>query len=118
MGLDLIFPVVGGKQMETTLLAAPVAEQPVARTAGRLLYRVSRVWEVMIELRKCNAGILFLIGAGERHAELQEIIGRLRSFRVAPIPLGKGTSRFGVSLALVISLAEPILGAAGQRIFR
>jgi hypothetical protein len=31
----------------------------------------SRVREVVIELRKGEAGVLLLIGAAERHAELQ-----------------------------------------------
>ena len=38
MGLDLILAMMGGQQMQTTMLAAPAGEQPVARDAGCLLY--------------------------------------------------------------------------------
>ena len=37
--------------------------------------------KLLIELSERDAGILLLVGAGQRHAELQQIVGRLGAFR-------------------------------------
>ena len=42
--LDLIIPVVSGQQMQTTVLAAPTAKQPITREAGRVLDPASRLF--------------------------------------------------------------------------
>ena len=94
------------------------ATQPLFLGGRPLLDRASRVREVAIELSQRDAGILLLVGAGERHAELQQIVGRLRSLRITLVSLGKGTGRLRVSAARIIGLAQPVLGAAGQRVVR
>src|SRR5262249_39751455 len=78
----------------------------------------ARVRKVAIKLYESQTGILLLVGARKRHAELQEIIGRLPSFRIALVALGKRTGRVGKSLTLVISFSQPILGVSGQGIVR
>ncbi len=76
------------------------------------------VRELVVELHQRDARIVLLVGARERHAELQETVGRLGSARVALVALGKGRRRIGVFAAHVKALAQPILGIAGQRIGR
>src|SRR6266849_5510381 len=83
-----------------------------------VLDRVRRVREIAIELCERYAGVLFLVRPGERHAELQEIICCLRPLRITLVALSKGYGRVGISFALVISFADPVLGVASQRIAR
>ena len=83
-----------------------------------LLDRVSRVGEVVIELRQRGARILSLVRASERHAELQQIVWCLGPLRIALVTLGKRTGRVGESFPLVIALAEPILGIPSECIVR
>src|SRR6266851_2984320 len=82
------------------------------------LDRVARVREIAIELSERYAGVLFLVRPGERHAELQEIIGCLRPFRITLVALSKGYGRVGIFFALVIGFADPVLGVTSQRIVR
>src|ERR1700730_2040651 len=86
--------------------------------AGAALDRGARAGEIVIELGQRDAGVLLLIGAGQRHAELQQLVGRLAAFRIALLALGKGARRLDKPAACVIGLAEPVLGVAGPRILR
>src|SRR6516165_3157540 len=72
--------------------------------------------EIAVELRERNARILLLIGSRQRHAELQEIVGRFGSLRVILIAFREGAGCVSVQSALIIGLAEPILGAPSERI--
>ena len=74
--------------------------------------------EVVIELGERDAGVLLLVGAGERHAEFQQIVGRLRPLWIVLVALGEGAGRLRVPAARVIGLAQPVLCAAGQRVVR
>ena len=87
------------------------ATQPLFLGGRALLDRAARVREVAIELSQRDAGILLLVGAGQRHAELQEIVRRLRPLRISLVSLGEGARRFRIFAARVIGLAEPVLGA-------
>src|SRR4051812_19544229 len=92
------------------------ATEPLFLRGRALLDIASRSRKVAIELRQRDTGILLLVGTRERHAQLQEIVGRLRSFRVASVPFGEGTRRFGVFAAYIKGFAEPVLGAPRERI--
>ena len=85
---------------------------------ARSLDCASRVREIVVELHQGDAGIMLLIGAGERHAELQQPVSRLRSSRIALVAFGKGGSGFGVLAASIKAFAEPILRIAGERVAR
>ena len=79
--------------------------------------RASRAGEIVIQLGERDAGVLLLVGASERHAEFQQIVSRLGPLRIIFVALGEGAGRLRVPPARVIGLAQPVLRAAGQRIF-
>src|ERR1041385_1127768 len=85
---------------------------------GAFLDRSARRREVMVELSQRDAGVLLLIGARQRHAQLQQFVGRLGAFGIALIAFREGARRFGITAARVIGLAEPILRVARHRIVR
>src|SRR5215469_5727392 len=74
--------------------------------------------EVALKPRKGAAGIGLLVQIRERHAELQKVVGGLRAFRILLIALREGSGGVAVVLAHIIGFAEPVLGIAGERIFR
>src|SRR5690348_5305312 len=76
-----------------------------------------RLGEIVVELRERKAGVLLLVGSSERHAELQQVVGRLGGFWIILIALGESAGRFRVSSPRIIGLAQPIFRASGQRVF-
>src|SRR5205823_14871218 len=98
-------------------IAGSAAEALLLRR-GAVLDRGAGGGEIMVELAQRDAGVLLLVGAGERHAELQQLVGRLGAFRISLVALGKGARRLDKPAARVIGLAQPILGVAGHRVFR
>src|SRR3954470_12778999 len=71
--------------------------------------RRARVREIAIELGQRDASVLLLVGAGERHAELQELLGGFGALRVALVAFGEGCRRLDIPAARVIRFAEEIL---------
>ena len=50
----------------------------------------------------------------ERHAKLQQAVGRFAAFRIPLIALGKGESGILIALPDIVGLAQPVLGVTGQ----
>src|SRR4051794_6163708 len=63
-----------------------------------------------------RAGCILLAELGERHAELEQRIGRLVAGFVLLVALEEGVGRALVLAAHIIALADPVLRAAGERI--
>src|SRR5260370_31993632 len=82
-----------------------------------LFDRASRVGKIMIQLRERYTGVLLLVRAGERHAEFQQIVGRLGPLRIILVAFGKDAGRLRVPPPGVIGLAQPVLCATGQPVF-
>ena len=76
-------------------MPVPSAQQPSRffSAAARSLIAAPGVREIVVELGQRDAGILLLVGAGQRHAELQQIVGRLGAFRIALVAFGEGARR-------------------------
>src|SRR4051794_20495062 len=85
---------------------------------GALLDRGAGSGEIMVELGQYDTGVLLLIGAAQRHAQLQQFVSRLRAFRPALVAFSKGARRLGVAAARVIGLAQPVLRVAAHRVIR
>src|ERR1043166_4072051 len=83
-----------------------------------LFQAVGRAGKFLVELGECNAGVVLLADLPQRHAELQEIVGRLAAVRILLIGLGEGDGRILVSPAYIIGLAQPVLRVARQGIAR
>src|SRR5579883_1676033 len=88
----------------------------LALAMGELLHIRRRVGIARVELAEEDAGILVALELDQRHAELEERIRGLRALGIFLIALGEGLGRLIVIAAHVISLAEPVLGGAGERI--
>src|SRR5580692_8006607 len=68
------------------------AAETFAFGAGVLLDRRAGVGKLLFELGEGDAGALFLVGAGQRHAELQQVVGRLGALGIALVAIGIGRS--------------------------
>src|SRR5271166_3247674 len=97
-------------------MAPGSATEPLLLRHSQVPDGITGVREVVIQLNESHAGILLLVGAGERHTELQQIVGRLCPFRVALVALSIRRGRLSVFLSFVITLTEPVLSIASQRI--
>src|ERR1051325_1851441 len=80
--------------------------------------RRPRVGEIVVKLRQRDASVLLLVGAGARHAQLQQLRGGLGAFRITLVAFGKGRGRLDIPAARVIGLAEEVLRGTGHRILR
>src|SRR3954471_12250973 len=85
---------------------------------GALPDRGAGSGEIMVELGQYDTGVLLLIGAAQRHAELQQFVGRFGALRIALIARGEGGGRRGVAAARVKGLPQPVLRVARHRVVR
>src|SRR5579863_8565171 len=74
--------------------------------------------KIALQARKGATGIGLLIEVRKRHAELQQIVGRLGALRVFLVALRESGGRVGVVLAYVEGLAKPVLRISSERILR
>src|SRR5439155_20094460 len=78
--------------------------------------RRAGVGKIVVELGEGDTGVFVLVGAGERHAELQKIVGRLGALWPALVALGKGGGGVEKAVAGEVGLAEPVLRVARHRV--
>src|SRR5215469_3517304 len=104
------------QRREVRLLDLASATQPFLFGARPVSDRSSGLGEIAVELRECNAGILFLVGPSERHAEFQQIIGRLSPLWIVFVALGEGAGCFFITPARIVGLAQPVMGTACQAV--
>src|SRR5437879_4791045 len=83
---------------------------------GALADRRAGVGKIVVELGEGDTGVFVLVGAGERHAELQKIVGRLGALWPALVALGKGGGGVEKAVAGEVGLAEPVLRVARHRV--
>src|ERR1051326_9518283 len=81
------------------LCRAESAAETLLLCRGAFLDRSTRRRKIVVELGQRDAGVLLLIGARQRHAQLQQFVGRLGAFGIALITLGEGARRFGIAAA-------------------
>src|SRR5580658_5697276 len=62
---------------------------------GALPHRRSRIGEGLVELVQGQARILLLVGARQRHAEIEQAVRRFRPFRKTLVALRKGGGGLG-----------------------
>src|SRR5665213_4260604 len=87
------------------------ASKPLSLTVGGLLDRGARIRKSLVELRQRQAGVLLLVGFGQRPAEIEEIFRGLRSLGKTPVTLGEGGRRLLVFVAGVIAVSYTHLRA-------
>src|SRR4051794_26068603 len=75
------------------------AAQSFHFAGGALLDRRRGLREFLAEFRERDAGILLLVGAGQRHAQFQQRLRRLRAFRIPPVAFREGARRLHVLAA-------------------
>src|ERR1700735_2289814 len=74
--------------------------------------------EIPLEPGEAETSIVLAPGIGERHAELQQIILRLRALRVFLVPFGESRGGRRKIAAHEVGLAQPVLRVGGKRITR
>src|SRR5581483_2376696 len=106
-----------GSNPPSAAIAAANSASPSGLTAGSgaaealllggraLLDRGAGPREVMVELGKGDAGVLLLVGVAERHAELEQLFGRLGALGIALVALGEDGGGIEIAGAGVIGLA-------------
>ena len=99
MGLDLILAMMGGQQMQTTMLATPAGEQPVARGARGLLYAGFRLFARPFEN---------LVADRSRRKPAVDHLGFRAAFRPQPVIDRQRAD-------LPASLARPTVGQQSER---
>src|SRR5215469_7436785 len=94
------------------------AAKPLLLGAGALPDCRRRIGEALVELVERQTSVLFLIGLGQRHAEIQQIVRSLRPFREALVAFGERGGGVLIAVAREIGLPQPILRVARQRVVR
>src|SRR3984957_17516456 len=94
------------------------ATKALALGVGVLLDRGSGAGKLLIELGEGDAGVLFLVGASQGHAQLQQIVRRPSALWIALVAIGEGRGSVHVSVARVKALTDEILCICGERVVR
>ena len=115
---SLAYALLAGLPAEVGLYASilPLVAYAIFGTSRALAVGPVAVVSLMTAaaIGKAGAGLSCLVQPGHRHAELQQVVRRLRVLREFLEAVRKPDRRELVFLLRKIGLAEPVIGVAGE----
>src|SRR5690606_4328851 len=94
---------------------SPSAAESLPLAPGTLENLTRRIPIATLQFSQGAASIVATIEHGERHAEFQQIVGRLARFRILLEAFGEDSGGGNIVASHVVGLTQPVLRVARQR---